>query len=173
MQNIAEQNILLRQQIVLPVGLRLATHEFREGWNLVPRVNAAQMKKEIQTHGWNFIRVADGALRSGVGETSQESIASALKMTLRRINADLNAAEVEHIEVTQYPWFFLARVMIYPYRIQQSAFLQASDLLQPTATGVRVRRLPLDSKVLFPYFGSAMPQLKQLLIESRSDQVQL
>lgn len=173
MQNIAEHNILVRQQIELPVGLRLATYEFREGWNLVPRVNAEQIEKKIQTHGWNFIRVADGAQRSGVGETSQESIASALKMSLRRIHNHFNAAEVEHIELTQYPWFFLARVMIYPFRIQQGALLPASDLFQPTATDLRARRLPLDSKVLFPNFGSAMPQLKQLLIESRSDQVRL
>jgi hypothetical protein len=169
-QKIAEHNILLRQKIELPMGLRLATQEFREGWNLAPKVNAQQMKRKIQTRGWNFIRVADGALRSGVGETSQESIASALKMSLRRINAHFNAVEVEHIELTQYPWFYLARVRIYPYRIQQGTVMPIYDELQPIATDPRPRRLPADSNVLYPYFGSAMPQLKEMLIASRSSQ---
>ncbi len=168
MQTIAEHNILVRQKIELPNGLRLETQEFREGWNLALKVNAAQMEMKIRTNGWNFIAVPEGALRSGVGETSQESIASALKMSLRRINSHFNAVEVNHIELTQYPWFFLARVRIYPYRIQQGSVLPACDELQPATTELRPKRLPLDSNVLYPYFGSAMPQLKEMLIASRS-----
>lgn len=171
MQEIAEHTVLLRQQIELPKGLRLATEEFREGWNVAPRVNAEQMEKKIQTHGWNFLSVTEGALRSGVGETSQESIASALKMSLRRLHTNFNVAEVDHIELTQYPWFFLARVRVHPYRIQQGAVMPISDDLSTMAPSPRQRRLPVDSNLLYPYFGCAMPQLKEMLVAYRETQV--
>jgi len=106
MRAIAELNVLLRTQIQLPVGLKLATDEFREGWNFVRSTDARRLEKRIQTRGWNFIKIADGELRSGVGETSQLAIASALKLALRRVSTHFNAVEVEHIELTQYPWFF-------------------------------------------------------------------
>jgi hypothetical protein len=171
MQKIAKHTVLLRQAIELPNGLQLATEEFREGWNLAPNINAEQVERKIQTLGWNFLRVAEGALRSGLGETSQESIASALKMSLRHINTNFNAVEVDQIELTQYPWFYLARVRIHPYRIQQGAVMPMSDDLQPTSTSPRQRRLPVDSKLLYPYFGCAMPQLKEMLVASRTTQV--
>jgi hypothetical protein len=96
MRTIAELNMLLRARTELPDGLNLATEEFREGWNFVRTVNARRLEKKIRTRGWNFIGTGDESLRSGVGDTSQEAIASALKLALRRISANFNAAEVEH-----------------------------------------------------------------------------
>ena len=61
--------------------------------------------------------------RSGVGQTSQEAIAGALKLALRRVSERFNAAEVESIELKKYPWFVLAKVKVYPYQIQQGAVL--------------------------------------------------
>jgi hypothetical protein len=170
MHTIAELNMLLRVQTELPAGLTLATVEFREGWSFVRPGNARRLEKKIQTRGWNFIKVADGLLRSGVGDTSQEAIAGALKLALRRVNEHFNAAEVEHIELTKYPWFFLARVRINPYRIQPDAALllpEEEELLPPAS---RIRRLPANAAELYPQFGSAMPQLKAMLISSRSSE---
>jgi hypothetical protein len=165
MRTIAEQNVFLRMRVELPVGLKLTTHEFHEGWNFVTG-DASRLEKKVRIHGWNFIKIADGTLKSGVGETSQEAIASALKLGLRRMSAHFNAVEVEHIELTQYPWFYLARVRIYPYRIQQDAVLPVPDELQRLPIAPRQRRLPLNSAALYPEFGSAMPQLKQMLVLS-------
>ena len=172
MQEITEHNILLRQSIELPKGLQLATEEFRDGWDLAPAIDAKRMEEQIQAHGWNFIRAGVGALRSGVGETSQESIASALKMSLRRIPATYNSIEVDHIELTEYPWFFLARVRVNPYCLQQGAELPIADEQLPGATTPRHRRLPIDSNVLYPYFGSAMPRLKEMLVTARKNDQQ-
>jgi hypothetical protein len=164
MRAIAELNVLLRTQIELPAGLKLATEEFREGWNFVRAGDARRLEKKIQTRGWNFIKIADGELRSGVGETSQLAIASALKLALRRVSTHFNAVEVEHIELTQYPWFFLARVRVYPYRIQEGAVLPVPDE-EPIHS--QPRGLPPQSPELFPHFGSAMPMLKEMLISAR------
>jgi hypothetical protein len=171
MHNIAELNMLLRVRVELPVGFKLATDEFREGWSFVRTGDARRLEKKIQARGWNFIKIADGLLRSGVGETSQEAIASALKLALRRVSEHFNAVEVEHIELTQYPWFFLARVRVYPYRIQQGAVLPVSDEALPDpipSRSSRLRRLPDGAAESFPHFGSAMPVLKEMLVSSRS-----
>jgi hypothetical protein len=169
MRNIAELNMLLRGQIELPDGLKLATEEFREGWNFVRSVDAHHLEKKIQTRGWNLIKVADAPLRSGVGDTSQEAIANALKLTLRHVSTHFNAAEVEHIELTQYPWFFLARVRVYPYSIQRSTTLAIPDEFIPRAVA-RHRLLPPNAAALYPYFGSAMPLLKQMLVSTQGSQ---
>jgi hypothetical protein len=170
MHTIAELNILLRARTELPDGLKLATDEFREGWEFVRTFDARRLEKQIVLRGWNFIRIAEESLRSGVGETSQEAIASALKLALRRISTHFNAVEVEHIELTQYPWFFLARVRVYPFRIQQGAVLPVSDKAETYPISHRQRRLPVHAEVLYPHFESCIPQLKQMLVISRTAQ---
>jgi len=173
MRNIAELNMLLRMQVGLPDGLKLATDEFREGWNFLRSMDANQLEKKLQTCGWNFIRDVDGPLRSGVGETSQEAVASGLKLALRRVSEHFNAVEVEHIELTQYPWFFLARVRVYPYRIQQGAVLSKQMEFAPLSAAPQHRLLPSNAAALYPDFGSAMPQLKQMLLSTHSSQTRL
>jgi hypothetical protein len=170
MRNIAELNVLLRVRVELPVGLKLATEEFREGWNFVQSGDARQLEKEIQARGWSFTKIADGPLRSGVGDTSQEAIAGALKLALRHVSTHFNAVEVEDIELTQYPWFFLAKVHVYPYRIQHCAVLPVTDEAPTLPTPPRQRRLSPQAPELYPYFGSDMSLLKEMLVLSRSSQ---
>jgi hypothetical protein len=170
MRNIAELNILVRVRVELPTGTELATEEFREGWNFVRSADARRLEKIIQTRGWNFIKIAKETLRSGVGESSQEAIGNALKLTLRRVSDSFNAVEVEHIELTQYPWFFLARVCVCPYRIQQGTVLPVLDEAMPLPSASRHRRLPVDSPEMYPHFGSAIPMLKEMLISTGTSQ---
>jgi len=158
----------MRTRIELPAGMSFQTEEFHEGWNFVRPSNATRLAKKIRTQGWNFIKIADGSLRSGVGDTSQEAIASALKLALKRVSEHFNAAEVERIELTQYPWFFLARVRVNPYQIQQGPLLAESDGYSEMHDSDRPRLLPQHSAELFPHFGSAMPMLKEMLVLSRN-----
>jgi hypothetical protein len=169
MRDIAEQNLLLRERIELPASLRIATDAFREGWNFAT-VNAQQLSKTIRAREWNFIKIEGGAQASGVGETSQEAIASALRLALLRMSTYFNAVEVEYIELSQYPWFILARLRVCQYRIQQGPVLAVSDEFAPPAIASRKRRLPLDANVLYPDFGSSMPLIKQMLISRNTVQ---
>ena len=161
MRRIAALNVLLRERIELPAGFKLATEEFREGWNFVRSSNAKRLKKKIHTQGWNFIKIADGSLRSGVGDTSQEAIASALKLALRKVNEKFNAAEVEHIELTVYPWFFLARVRVSPYRVQREAMLPELDQAGVLACSAA------DAAIVLFLSGSVVFRESYALIESR------
>jgi hypothetical protein len=145
MGKIVERTMLSRGRVELPDNLTLATEEFREGWNFVRSRGARRLDKEIRRRGWHLIRTAEGYIRSGVGHTPQEAIAGALKLALRCISRRFNAAEVEHIDLKMYPWFFLARVKVYPYQIQQSAVLSVSDepmplVSMPPAEAVAITR---------------------------------
>ena len=164
MRTIAELNLLLHTTAELPSGLKLTTEEFDEGWSFVRRVDARRLEKRIHTRGWNFIRFAAGSLRSGIGDTSQEAIASALKLALRRVSNHSNAVEVEHIELTRYPWFFLARVRVYPYRIQESS---AIEMPEGGVEAIAADSSDLQTEEHLPIMGSAMPMLKELLVGSK------
>jgi hypothetical protein len=170
MRNIAESNIFLRGQVEVPNGLKLATVEFCAGWNYVRSADARRLGKKIHACGLNFTNSAYEAMKSGVGNSSQEAIANALTLTLRHVSESFNAVEVKHIELTQYPWFFLARVNVCPYRIQQGAVLPIPDEALPLPATQRPRRLPVHSPELYPYFGSAIPMLREMLISPRDSQ---
>ena len=86
------------------------------------------------------------------------------------MNEKFNAAEVEHIELTVYPWFFLARVRVSPYRVQREAMLPELDQSPQEPNVARQRRLPPQAVELFPGFGSAMPMLKKMLVQSRGSE---
>lgn len=166
MHTIAAMSLLLRVRVELPEGFSLATEEFREGWSLARSVDARRLQKRVLTRGWNFIKIDAGSLRSGVGATAQEAIASALKRALREINDHMNAVEIKHIELIQYPWFFLARVGVHAYRNQQGAFLSLPKDAVARPISPRRGRLPRHSNAPYPQFASALPQLRQMLISS-------
>jgi hypothetical protein len=139
MRGLAELTMLLREGAELPDGLKLVTEEFREGWNLLRSGDVHYLDKKIRRRRWHLLRIDEESLRSGVGRKSQEAIAGALKLALRRIDVRFNAAEVEYIEVKRYPWFFIAKVRVHPYQIQQSAVLAVSNeaaLPMPFPAGV-------------------------------------
>ena len=170
MRTIAQSHILLRNRIELPDGIRLATEDLGEDWNFVRSANALRLGKQLNLHGWSLVRIAEGSMRSGVGDTSQEAIASALKLALRHISARFNSAEVEDIELTQYPWFFLARVRVLPYIIRQGVALSVPDESEALPVAASSRRLSPHNAALYPYFDSAMPKLKKMLISSGTSQ---
>jgi hypothetical protein len=154
MRAIAELTILLRPADRLTGGLQLVAAEFRGGWKFARLAGAGRIEKKVLARGCHFIRFTDGLLRSGVGDTSQEAIASALMLALRRVSSNSNAVEVEH------------RVRVHPYRIQQDAALTATYEAAPRTIVPRQRRLPRQPANLYPDYGSAMPVLKQMLILS-------
>jgi hypothetical protein len=169
MFSLIESNVLLRKQAELPMGFKVATAEFRDGWSLMRSGGAVRLGRKIRARGWNLIGIPAGALRSGVGDTSQTAIASALIQALRQVDSQANAVEVERVELTEYPWFFLARVRVHTYRIQPGTELPMLDTAVATVS-TRPRRA-LRSSERFPEFGSVMPMLKGMLTVSRVSEV--
>ena len=169
-RNLAELDLIVRVHVELPKGLKLATDEFGEGWNLSRSLDVRHLEERILNPGWSLIKIDEGTLRSGVGATAQEAITSALKLALRSVSERLHAVEVERIHLTQYPWFFLARVTVRPYLIQQSTDLPVFDGKEPLPIIPSRRQPPSYANVLYPHFGGAMPQLRQILISSEESE---
>ncbi len=159
-------NMVTRARVELPRGLTLATNEFGEGWNLVRSGGAERLQRKIQTHGWNLIKNRDVCQRSGVGNTAQKAIASALKLALRQLSESFHAATVEDIHLTQYPWFSLARVTVHSYRILDSEIETQSEHASPLMPVFWSKRLPYEPVALNPDFVSVIPHLRPELISS-------
>ena len=128
---------------------------------------ARRLKQKIQSRGWNFIQLAQGALRSGVGPNAKEAISNALRLALRRLDSRSNAVEIEGIELTKYPWFFLARVRVRPYRIQLDADLPATGNAEPMLDETDDEAVAHLANV-YPQFGGALPMLKEMLVSRLS-----
>jgi len=163
---IAEMNLLIRACMELPVGLQLTSDPFREGWELVQREDAGELKKRMRTSGRNLIKIGDGILKIGLGDTSQEAIDCALKRALRMISERIPAVEVGEIRLTPYPWFCLARVTAFPYWIQQNSASLVPDRATLGAAAPRRGRPPRQADALDSAFASAIPRLTQELISS-------
>lgn len=56
MRTIAEMNLLVRARMELPVGFKMATYEFREGWESIQSEDAVGLKEKLRTNGWDFTR---------------------------------------------------------------------------------------------------------------------
>jgi hypothetical protein len=150
MREIAELTMLLRGRVKLPDDLNLVTEEFQEGWSFVQSGDTHWLDKEIRRHGWHFMWIGEGSLRSGVGQTSQEAIAGALKLALRHVNGCFNAAEVESIELKKYPWFVLAKVKVYPYQIQRGAVLSSFDRTVPLMVAPPAKAIAIPGNQVAP-----------------------
>jgi len=127
MHDITEFAMLSRITVGLPGNLALATEDFQEGCGFVRSCDVHWLDKEIRRRGWHFIWIAEPSLRSGVGETAQAAIAGAPKLALRRVNPGFNVANIDRIELIQYPWFFIAKVRVSPYQIQQNTVLKMTE----------------------------------------------
>jgi hypothetical protein len=161
---IAESNMLLRAQTELPKGFNVATETFADGWHRMRSGGLERLEKKVRVRGWNFIKIADCDLRSGVGDTSETAIVSAISLALRRMDTNSNAVNVQQINLTQYPWFWLARVCVQRYRIQQGAELPAANGSDAKPARRRRKRVDADAAALVPQFGAGLPVLKQMLI---------
>jgi hypothetical protein len=138
----------------------MKTDQFSEGWNFARTVNITQLEKRIKARGWQFFKIVDGFLRSGVGDSPQHAIASAMNLGLRCVSEYFNAVGVETIRLTKYQWFWLARVTISPYRIQEIAVLPVTDAA--TLLPLQCRDLTLPSSMVdaFPQYGHSMRRRK-------------
>jgi hypothetical protein len=123
MRDLAELNVLLRLQAEMPEGLKLATDYFRDGWHRLRATSARGLETKIKARKWHFIRTPKCITGSGTGTTPQQAVVRALDHALSEVRPYLNAIEVADIQSTQYPWFWLTRIRLETYRIQEGEFL--------------------------------------------------
>ena len=155
MHTIVERNWLVRARMKLPGCLMLASSYFRDGWDFIQFENAERLDNRLRSMGWNLVKIC-GFQKSGVGDSSQQAIAGALKLALRTIGGHLSAVEVGDISLKGYPWFCLATVVVYPYWIRQSTALPAPGCATFSLDS-EWRRLSFELGTLDPQFADAIP----------------
>jgi hypothetical protein len=77
----------------------------------------------IRQLGWHFMWLQGRCSRLGVGLTQEAATRRALARALNGISKRYNAAELDCIEITQYPGFQIANVTVQTIQIQQKASL--------------------------------------------------
>lgn len=164
MLDIAEHTVILREPIAMPEDFNLVTEKFCENWSFALKFNAQQLEKKIRAKKWLFVKIADGLQANGVGDCSREAIVNALKLVACHTSEHSNAAEVKFIELTHYPWFYLARVRACQYHIHSGSCLIVPDKLLALASAARRQPPPIHAEALYQGFGSVMPLLKQMLV---------
>jgi hypothetical protein len=163
MRDLAELNVLINLQAELPEGLKLATDYFRDGWHRIRTGNAKRLEKKIRAKQWQITRSPKGISASGTGMLRQQAIVRAIDLALAEVCPEVNAIEVTGIQSTEYPWFWLARVKVFPYRIQQGPrFLGPEDSeLQPERE--LQRRPPAHSGAAWQRFSAGAAVLEEEL----------
>lgn len=165
MRDIAELTVLLRVPTEMPDGLKLARDEFREGWNRVRTYNAKGLERKIKARQWNFIPASKCMIVAGMGQSPKQATTRALDHALAQVSAHLNAIEIRNIQSTQYPWFWVVRLSVYAFRIQQSETmpvpegpLSLSDRLaeeHPCIRQMDMDRIPETGSPLSNQFSAA------------------
>jgi hypothetical protein len=129
MRELGQHTIFLRKHIMLPEGVALAGETFCKGWVVLQSGDASWLDKTIRSLGWHSTVLTGKYQKSGLASCAQCAIHRAVQLALRKISNRFNAAEIGHVVVAKYLWFYLARVGIFPRYIQESPFLGFCDEL--------------------------------------------
>lgn len=119
MRSLGQPAVLLRAQADIPASANLLSVVYSKDWTIARDRSAVRVEKKVKAQGWNFIRTSVSQTASGVGATRQKAIACAVGHGLQSIGAHLNVVEIMSVQVMKYPWFYLARAIVYGHRIQQ------------------------------------------------------
>jgi hypothetical protein len=90
---------------------------------------------KIRNARWHFIWFQDAYFRFAAGRTAESAISKAINFALHQVKERFNAAELDSINVREYPGFQGAEVTLYARQIQQGASLGLVD-------DMTIRQLP-------------------------------
>ena len=76
--------------------------------------------RKIRNAGWHFMWFQDAYFRFAAGGTAESAISKAINLALRQVKGRFNAAELDSINVREYPGFQVAEVTLYARQIQQA-----------------------------------------------------
>jgi hypothetical protein len=113
--------MFLRTGCTLPDGIDLRQEQFCEKWMSVEDTTAAALDVKIRNAGWHFMWLQDTHSRFAVGRTAESAIGKAIAFALNQVNGRFNAAELNSINVREFPGFEIAKVTLHARQIQQAA----------------------------------------------------
>jgi len=117
-------SVFLRKGCDMPPHFDLAQQPCADGWMLLEEIEAPVLDTMIRHAGWHFVCLQAPYSRSGVGLSRDEAVHQALTRGLKGLKASFNAAELESIQVSNYPAFHIAKVTLQSRHIQQHTCLE-------------------------------------------------
>lgn len=116
-------SVFLRSDCILPERLDPCLQPISEKWSVVEEIPALVFDTMIRRAGWHFMWLQDAFSRRGVGLTEEAAIRQALLRALKGVSKRFNAAELDFLQITEYPGFQIANVRIQTLLIQRHASL--------------------------------------------------
>jgi hypothetical protein len=117
-------SVFIRAGSVLPSSLNPIQKQFVRNWMLVEDIPALAFDSMIRKAGWHFLWQQESCSRRGFGTTEEVAIRRALAGALRGISKRYNAAEIDSVQITNYPGFHVVNVTLQTLQIQQHASMK-------------------------------------------------
>jgi hypothetical protein len=124
---VKRHSVLLRKGCVLPDRLDPLREPFGDGWMLVEEITAPVFDTMIRQAGWHSIWMPGSCTRRGFGLTPENATHRALARALNAVPHQFNAAELDVVQVSNYPGFCVVNVTVHPREVQQST---SAELVQ-------------------------------------------
>jgi len=169
---LAKSSMLVRSGVILPPKLKLKTIQFTAPWNVVVSADAGWLEREVTSRNWHIVRIANGIIRSGIGNNSHTAIASAVNFALMQVNSGIHTLRIEHVKLTQYPWFVLACISMSPYRIQEGLTLTEADAAIALTFAPRHRRVSAPYISSYLKLGTNASAMKDILTVNKQRLIQ-
>ncbi len=130
-------SVFLRSGCILPDRLNPCTQPIGGDWSVVEEIPALVFDTMIRQVGWHFMWLQGPCSRLGFGLTQEAAIRRALVRALKGISKRFNAAELDSIQITQYPGFQIANVRVQTIQIQKHASLNIAARQHPLPIAAR------------------------------------
>ena len=108
----------------MPPHFGLAPQPCADNWTLRDDTGSPVLDTMIPQAGWHFVWVRGFYSHSGVGRSRDGAIHRALARVLKGLKMRFNAAELESVQVSSYPFFHIAKVTVQACHIQKHASLE-------------------------------------------------
>lgn len=114
-------SVFLRSGCILPERLNHRKQPFGVAWFAVEEFPALVFDTMVRQAGWHFIWLQGACSRWGFGLSQETAVRRGLLRALGGVSKRFNAAELDSIQITQYPGFQIAIVTVQPLQIQEHA----------------------------------------------------
>jgi hypothetical protein len=129
--------VFLRSGCILPDELAHRQRPIGEEWSSVEDIPALVFDSMIRRAGWHFMWLQDACCRKGIGLTEEVATRRALLRALKGVSKRFNAAELDSVQIEQYPGFQIANVTVQTLQIQRHASLTTAAGLHPQPVPAR------------------------------------
>ena len=130
-------SVFLRSDCILPGRLNPSKQPVGPDWSIVEEIPALVFDTMVRQAGWHFMWLQEACSRRGFGLTEEAAVRRALSGALKAVSKRFNAAELDSVQISQYPGFQIANVTVQTLQIQEHASLNIAAGQDPQPVPAR------------------------------------